>query len=55
MKDIKKGEKFSLKNISTFRPDVGLSASFYPKIIGKKSKSNLKANEVLKRSNFKNL
>jgi sialic acid synthase SpsE len=46
-------ERFSEKNISTFRPDIGLSASFYPNIIGKKSLSNLKANDVLKKRNFK--
>lgn len=52
-KNIKKGERFSEKNISTFRPDIGLSASFYSKIIGKKSQFNLKTNDVLKKRDFK--
>ena len=35
--DINPGEKFTKKNIKTFRPDKGLSASFFLKIINKKS------------------
>ena len=55
IKNIKKGEKFSEKNISTFRPDIGLSASFYPLIIGKKSPNKIDANNVLKKSILKKL
>ena len=54
IKDIKKGEKFSDKNISTFRPNIGLSASYYPKIIGKKSPKSIKVNTVLDKNIFKN-
>ena len=43
IKNIKKGEKISQNNISTFRPTVGLSAKFYFKILGKKVKRDIKA------------
>lgn len=42
-KDIIKGEKFSEKNIETFRPKIGICASKYFKILGKKAKCNIKA------------
>ena len=42
IKNIKKGEKFSKLNISTFRPKIGICASKYFTIIGKKSKNNIK-------------
>lgn len=50
VKDIKKNEKFSRNNIKSFRPDVGLSASFYLKILGQKSPIFIKKNNVLKKS-----
>ena len=37
IKDIKKGEKFSKKNIQTFRPNIGLSASYFLNLLGRKS------------------
>ena len=43
VKDIKKGEKLSQNNISTFRPVVGLSAKYYFKVLGKKIKKNIRA------------
>ena len=43
IKNIKKGHKFTKKNISTFRPEVGLSAKNFFKIIGKKSKKDIEA------------
>jgi len=42
IKDIKKDEVFSSKNLDTFRSKIGVSANNYLKIIGKKSKKNLK-------------
>ncbi len=42
-KDIKKGEKISMENIETFRPKIGICASEFFKILGKKSKRNIKA------------
>ena len=47
IKDIKKGETFTLKNIQTFRPNIGLTADNYFKIIGKRSKKNIKKLSVL--------
>jgi len=41
-KDIKKNETFNSKNIDTYRPKLGLCASKYFNIIGKKSKKNIK-------------
>tara|TARA_B110000977_G_scaffold197561_1_gene280407 strand:+ start:42933 stop:43961 length:1029 start_codon:yes stop_codon:yes gene_type:complete len=41
IRKIKKGEKFTTNNISTYRPEVGLSAKFYFKILGKKAKTNI--------------
>ena len=38
IKDIEKGEKFTKKNINTFRPTVGLSSKNYFKILGKRAK-----------------
>tara|TARA_B100000989_G_C19533052_1_gene471448 strand:+ start:11950 stop:12984 length:1035 start_codon:yes stop_codon:yes gene_type:complete len=42
-KDIKKNQKLSSQNIETFRPKIGISASEFFKILGKKSKRNIKA------------
>ncbi len=50
IKDIKKGDKFTKKNIQTFRPDKGLSASFFLEILGKKSTIKIKKNYPLPRS-----
>ena len=53
IKDIKKGDRFSNKNISTFRPNIGLSASYYPYILGKKSPVNIEVNSVLNKNILK--
>ena len=45
--DIKKGTKFSKKNIRTFRPEIGLSASHYLEILNKKSPQNIKKGQPL--------
>ncbi len=50
IENIRKGEKFSDKNISTFRPNIGLSASHFPVLIGKKSPVNIKMNSVLNKN-----
>ena len=42
IKDIKKGDKFSEKNIRAFRPKIGLGAENYFSLIGKKSKKFFK-------------
>ena len=47
-KNIQKGEKFSDKNLITLRPDAGISANFWEKIIGKKAKNNFKKLDLIK-------
>ena len=51
-KHIKKGEKFTSKNVGCFRPYIGVCASNYKKVIGKKAKVNIKSNSVIKNSFF---
>jgi len=46
-KSIKKGETYTIKNITTKRPHLGISASEYLKILGIKAKRNYKKNEYL--------
>ena len=42
IQNIKKGEKFTKRNIKSFRPYVGLDSKFYFNLINKKSKKNYK-------------
>ena len=51
-KNIKKGEKFNYKNIDTLRPKIGLSASQFFKILGKRSKKNIKKNSPIRENSF---
>lgn len=51
-KHIKKGEKFTSKNVGCFRPYIGVCASNYKKVLGKKAKINIKSNSVIKNSFF---
>jgi len=48
VKNIKKGEKFSPLNIDTLRPSLGLPASRYFFVIGKKAKKNIKTGMPIK-------
>jgi pseudaminic acid synthase len=41
IRKIKKGERFTSNNISTYRPKVGLGANFYFKVLGKKAKKDI--------------
>ena len=50
--NLKKGEKFSSKNIKTLRPKLGICSSYYFKLIGKKAKKNIKKDMPIKRSDF---
>ena len=52
IKDIKKNEKFSEKNIKTIRPASGLNPKFYFKILHKKSKKNIKKGSPIKMNYF---
>lgn len=45
---IKKGEKFSRKNITTKRPDNGISASKWFEVLNKVAKKNFNVNELIK-------
>ena len=49
-KNIKINEKITTKNIISLRPKIGICASKYYKIIGKKVKKNIKTNDPI----FKN-
>mgnify|MGYP001188465298 FL=1 len=46
--NIEIGNRFSYKNIKCARPGTGIDASFFEKIIGKKSKSFLKKGDLIK-------
>ena len=50
--DISKGSKFNKNNISIKRPGSGLKPNFYFKILGKKSKRNIKFDEIIKKEDF---
>lgn len=53
IKKIKKGEKFTRKNIRTLRPFIGLPASDFSKIINKKAKKNLNEFHAITNKDFK--
>ncbi len=53
IRDIKKGDVFSLENIWSKRPGTGIPSKLLPKVLNKKSKKNIKANKLLKLSDFK--
>ena len=53
VKNIKKGEKLTSKNIKRIRPGYGLSVNKWSHILGKKSKRNLFIGSRLKFSDFK--
>ena len=46
----KKGDIFSLKNIRTYRPDLGLNASYYLDLINKKAPFNISKNKPLSKN-----
>ncbi len=52
IKDIKKGEIFSEKNIWTKRPGTGIPAREFEKIIGKRASSDIKKNILLSLDDF---
>ena len=47
LKILKKGEVFTKKNLGCYRPFIGVCASKYLKLIGKKSKRDIGMNKVL--------
>ena len=54
VKDIRKNEKFTKKNIKIIRPGYGLDPYYFEKLINKKSPINIKAETPLKKIIFKN-
>ena len=52
LNNIKKGEVFSYKNIGIKRPGIGLPPKYLFKILGKKSKRNLKTDTLIKKNDF---
>ena len=54
-KDIKRGEKFSKKNIRIIRPGFGLAPKYYDKILNKKSPHNIFKDEPIKSSILKKI
>ncbi len=52
IKEIKKGEVFSNQNIRVMRPNYGLHPKLFNKIIGNKSKRNIKKNQPLNIKDF---
>ena len=53
--DIKKGEKFTKKNIRVIRPGFGIQPVYFDKLINKKSPFNIKRATPLKKSLLKKL
>ena len=51
--DIKKGEKFSKKNIKIVRPGFGMLPIYFNKILGKKSLQNIEKATAFKKSFYK--
>ncbi|EAH8202049.1 pseudaminic acid synthase [Campylobacter lari] len=51
-KDIKKGEIFTLENIKSIRPNLGLHPKFLPLILGKKANHDIKFGQALKKEDF---
>ncbi len=51
-KDIKKNEKFSKKNLKIVRPSNGLEPIYFERVLGKKSKQNLKFGTPLQKKHY---
>ncbi|NOY35807.1 MAG: N-acetylneuraminate synthase [bacterium] len=52
VRDIKKGEKFTEKNIEIKRPGTGIQPKFYPQILGKTAKTNIGADTLIKKEYY---
>lgn len=50
--DVKKGEKFTAKNIRAIRPGLGLPPKYYDNVIGKSATQDLKRGTALKPEHF---
>ena len=49
IQNIKRGEKFTKENIDTLRPNTGMTADKYFKVLGKKSKRNILSGTSIKK------
>lgn len=47
LKDISKGEKFTVENLTIKRPGTGLPPKYYARILGKTSKKNIKKDSLI--------
>lgn len=50
VKDINKGEKFTVDNIRSIRPGYGLQPKFYQQVLGKKARRNIESGMPLKKN-----
>ena len=55
VENIKKGEKFSNKNIKSIRPGHGLEPKYYFKLLGKKSPYRLSKGQPIQKKIIKSL
>ncbi|MFA4941240.1 MAG: pseudaminic acid synthase [Patescibacteria group bacterium] len=55
VKDMKKGEKFTEKNIRSIRPGYGLAPKYYKSIIGKSSTRDIERGDPLLKKMIKNI
>jgi sialic acid synthase SpsE len=51
LRDIKKGEEFTKKNIGCKRPGTGISPIYYDSILGKSAMTNIDEDNILEKSN----
>jgi len=49
IRDIKKGEKFTKKNIGIKRPGTGMKPKFYPRILGKTAKTDIRGGWIIEK------
>ncbi len=52
IKNIKKDDKFTKKNVQCFRPKIGIGSEYYFNLLGKKSKKNIKKFSPIFKNNF---
>lgn len=52
LRDIKKGEKFSIKNLTIKRPGTGIEPKRFYKIIGAYAKTDIKRDSLIQREHF---
>ena len=55
VKDISKGERFSIKNIKRIRPNKGIEPKYYSKLLGKLSPQNIKKENPINKKILKKM